>query len=250
MKRFHVMRCGLVLAAAAFAIAGGQAQENVMRPAATASPAVAPNFVAPAAFDFVALVPAPPAPGSLAAVAEIETILSVQAARTEADVAWAKLVEKDSVFNHAALFGAWFAKENLPALAVLFDKLGGDIRALDVASKKPFLRERPWKADARVEPCVQLPTSSSYPSGSAMQSYVWAAVLTDLWPEKRTELFARAQRAAWGRLIGGVHYPSDLTGGRMLAEAVVAELRKSAAFREELEKCRAELAAKRDGGRR
>ena len=34
-----------------------------------------------------------------------------------------------------------------------------------------------------------------------------AAVLSEVFPEKRAQLFERARYFAWGRIIGGVHFP-------------------------------------------
>ena len=96
-----------------------------------------------------------------------------------------------------------------------------------------------------MQPCVALPANDSYPSGHAYGAYLRAAVLAEIFPEKRAEIFDRARYVAWGRVIGGVHFPTDLEGGRRLAEAGFAELKKSATFRAALEKCRAEAAGLR-----
>ena len=216
--------------------------QNVMAPAAAAA-APAPRFLEPTALDFVKILPAPPAPGSLAAAADLETVLQVQASRTADDIAWAKLVEKDQVFLNASVLGVWFTKERLPAMAVLFDRIGSDVRALDPAMKKFFLRARPSRLDPRVQPCVQLPASDTYPSGAAVQAHAWAAVLAEIFPEHRAALEDRAHRAAWGRLVGGVHFPTDLEAGRIVAEAYVAALKQSADFRAAFERARAEIAA-------
>ena len=213
------------------------AQDNVMKPAAV----VATQFVRLAAFDFAALLPAPPPAGSLAARVDLEAVLQVQAWRTPEQIAWAKLVEKDQVFNHAAVLGAWFTSERLPLTAAFFTAIGDDLRAIDPVAKQPFLRARPWAVDSRVQPCVAQPASTSYPSGSATQSFVWAELLAELIPAKRDELLARAHRAAWGRVIGGVHFPSDVVAGEIVARAYLAEARKSAAFRAALERSRNEV---------
>jgi acid phosphatase (class A) len=59
---------------------------------------------------------------------------------------------------------------------------------------------------------------------------------------ERNELIARAERVAWGRVLGGIHFPSDTIGGRLMAEAVVGKMRSRASFRAAVEKCRAEAA--------
>ena len=70
---------------------------------------------------------------------------------------------------------------------------------------------------------------------------MWAEFLAELIPAKRDELLARAHRAAWGRVIGGVHFPSDVLAGETVARAYLAEARKSAAFRAALERSRNEV---------
>jgi acid phosphatase (class A) len=238
MRPFVVFVLSVVLAASS----AGLAQDNVMRAPKSATP-ILNRFVTIDALDFKAIVPTPPAAGSIAAQAELETLLQVQSWRTPDQVAWAKLVAADDVFNHAAIIGEWFNAERLPLTAALFKQIGDDMRAMDALAKKPFARPRPSAVEPRLRPCVNVPSSSSYPSGSALQALVWAEILAEAMPSKRTELIARAHRAAWGRVIGGVHYPSDLVTGRMLAEVYLTECRKSRAFQQAFAACRQELAA-------
>jgi acid phosphatase (class A) len=238
-----------LLAASAWTHATGTAvADNAVCPPATPtmgppSPQPAPHFVDPATIDFLKLLPPPPAASTMFAEAELEVVRQVQAARTPDEEEWAKVVDADCVFNLAGILGQWFRRENLPATDAFFKDLGDDIRAVDRASKAPFQRPRPFIVDPALQPCVRRPASPSYPSGSALQAYLWADLLAEIFPEKRAELTARAQRAAWGRVVGGVHYPSDLTAGRLLVPAFLAEGRKSAAFRAALDRCRAELLA-------
>jgi acid phosphatase (class A) len=67
-------------------------------------------------------------------------------------------------------------------------------------------------------------------------------VLAEIFPDKRDALLDRAHRAAWGRVLAGVHFPTDLIGGELMAEAIVAKLKESEAFRAAVEKCRTEAA--------
>ena len=63
-----------------------------------------------------------------------------------------------------------------------------------------------------------------------------------MFPDRRDALTAWAHKAAWGRIIGGVHYPSDDVGGQVLARALLAEFEKNPAFRAALERAKAEAA--------
>lgn len=237
-------RCAALLAAAfAVGVAGlpavqGAPAGNVMAPKAAAA---APVFVAPAAFDFEKILPPPPAPGSVAALADMESVLQAQVWRTAEQVVWAKAAEGDKVFNYAEILGPWFQAENLPVTAALFADLNADIGALDGAAKRSFTRQRPSVSDPRIQPCVRVPTSSSYPSGSALQAFVWAGVLGELVPARREALFARAHRVSWGRLLGGVHHPSDLVAGRLLAAEYLAACARNPAFAPRLEAARREI---------
>jgi acid phosphatase (class A) len=95
--------------------------------------------------------------------------------------------------------------------------------------------------EPRVEPCVAKPANDSYPSGHTASIFARAGVLAEIFPEKRTALFDFAHRAAWGRVYGGVHFPSDLVGGWTIAEAFVTEVRKNPGFQAEVAACRNEI---------
>jgi acid phosphatase (class A) len=83
----------------------------------------------------------------------------------------------------------------------------------------------------------------SYPSGHTTRFFLEAGMLSEMFPDKHDALFERAQKMAWGRVQGGVHYPTDLVGGRILAAAIVEELNANPAFDAALEKAKAEVEA-------
>ncbi len=201
------------------------------------------HFVQTDAFDFAKVMPAPPAPGSLADQADLNVVLQVQAWRTPEQVAWAKRTNIGDLFDFADILGEWFTEEELPVTAALLEDVDSDLYEGIRASKDFFARPRPFIADARVQPCLKRFKTASYPSGHTVSFFVEAGVLAEIFPDKRAELFEFAQSMAWGRVIGGVHYPTDLIGGRIFAAAIVEELKKSAVFRAELEKSRVEIMA-------
>jgi acid phosphatase (class A) len=240
MQRIASLILGLVIASL-LEPQPARAQDNLMKPAAGA-PAAA-HFISPGTIDLPRVVPAPPAPGSLGASADLAVVLQAQAWRTPEQIAWAKVVEKQTIVTlYGDLFGPWFTAENLPTVMKLMTDVADDVRPISEAAKKQYSRARPYVVDSRVKPCVEAPVNDSYPSGHALAEYLMAGFLTEIHPDRQADLFERAQRAAWGRIIGGVHFPTDLEGGRRLAAAVLVELKKSPAFRAALEKCRAELA--------
>lgn len=213
-----------------------------MTTAATTKPPVT-HFAGPKSIDCEKILTPPPAPGTLAGLADLEVVLQYQASRTPDQVTWAKIVDRNDLSLYADLLGNWFNKENLPVTAKFLTEVDEDRRAATDAVKKVYARLRPWMVDARVQPCVPKPTNESYPSGHTVSIFVRAAVLGEIMPEKKDELMAFAHRAAWGRIYGGVHFPTDIVGGMTLAGPFVTELKKSPAFQEMVEKSRAEMAA-------
>jgi acid phosphatase (class A) len=191
--------------------------------------------------DFATLLPKPPAPESIEGAADLDTVLQVQASRTREEIDWAKAMEKDDVFLNHTVVGGWFDPLRLPITAAFFRALSNDLKAVDAASKIPFNRPRPYQRDPRVKACVSLPSSSSYPSGSALQALVWAELLAELLPAKREALIARAHRAAWGRVIGGVHFPTDIEAGRRLVGPFLEACRRNPEFTSRLRAVREEF---------
>ncbi len=229
----------LLIVAGAPAAPGARAQENMMNAAAVAKGG---HFVAPAQFDIPKILPPPPAAGSLAERADITVVLAAQQWRTPEQVEWAKFIDKDNPFNHASVLGAWFTKDKLPVTAKFLADVTEDANAVGALTKAFYARARPSQLEPRVQPVVAVPTTASYPSGHVTRAFTWALVLAEIFPDQRAQLLERAHRAAWGRVLAGVHFPTDLIGGQLMAEAIVAELKKSEAFRAAVEKCRAEAA--------
>jgi acid phosphatase (class A) len=199
-------------------------------------------FVDPAAPVFASALPPPPAPGSLPALADLETVLQVQGDRTPAEIAWARRIERDTLYDFADVLGPWFTAKHLPFTAEFFAEAGRDLQAVSDLTKGRFARPRPPAVDPRVRPCVAVPASFSYPSGHSTRLMARALLLAEIFPERREELLAWAHRAAWSRIVGGVHFPTDDVGGRLLAEAFVAEVLKNPAARAAIARARAEAA--------
>lgn len=200
------------------------------------------HFAKPTSVDCAKTLPAPPAPGTLSARADLEAVLQAQAWRTPEHIAWAKRVDKNDPFMASDVLGSWFTKANLPLTAALLKDVDEDRHEITEVAKKLFARARPWVVDPSIEPCVPKPTNDSYPSGHTSSLFTRVGILAEIFPEKRKALFDFAHRAVWGRVYAGVHYPSDLVGGWMLAEPIVEQIKLSPAFQERLKQARAEVA--------
>ena len=61
----------------------------------------------------------------------------------------------------------------------------------------------------------------AYPSGHAMQPMVVALYYARKYPEHKSELVRGAKRCGYGRVIAGMHYPSDYDAGIELAKQLM-----------------------------
>ncbi|MBP7142879.1 MAG: phosphatase PAP2 family protein [Opitutaceae bacterium] len=192
------------------------------------------KFLGTGDLDVTKVIPAAPADNSLATAADVETVYQVQKRRTPEMIALANYFAEDSVFQYDAVIGAWFTASKLPRTAEFFLQIDSDRYAISSKGKQVWQRPRPPLLDSRIKPCVHLPKSGSYPSGHSTQAFLWANLLAEIFPEHRAALRERAELVAWSRIIGGVHYPTDITAGRMLGDRLAEEFLRRPAVREAL----------------
>lgn len=192
------------------------------------------------------LLPPPPPKGSLKDRADMQAVLTIQANRTPEQIAKAK---KDDHLNDAAfpfargIFGPAFTVERNPLCAALFRRVYQDFVQNLMPAKAFYGRPRPYEANSAVKPLLPPPEGDSYPSGHAMDSYLTAILLAQIVPEQRVALFEKAATNAQSRVIAGVHYPSDLEGGKLAASVLAARLLLNPQFQQDLQQARAEVRA-------
>ena len=66
-------------------------------------------------------------------------------------------------------------------------------------------------------------------------------VLSNMVPEKRAEIMARAAEYANNRVVGGVHYRSDIEAGRITGTVIAARLQTRDDFNQAFEAAKSEL---------
>lgn len=191
--------------------------------------------------DVTALIPPAPAGDSLTTAADLEVVYQLQQRRTPEQLALASLYVADSVFNFQPIIGPWFTAANLPFTDEFFRQIYADRFAITTRGKKVWQRPRPPLLDPRIHAAIDLPSSGAYPSGHATQTFLWIGLLSEIFPEHRAALRARAELVAWSRVVGGVHYPSDIVAGRMLGDKLVDEFLRVPAVRGALERVKAEV---------
>lgn len=175
---------------------------------------------APAA---TALAPFPP-PGSEEGKADLAIVLWLQRTRTAADVARARAEVEVGLETFAEALGPGFDAVAHPRTRALLGEVGERTRRAVGEEKRRFRRPRPYDADPRVSPAVDRERSFSYPSGHAARGVVFARILAELAPARREALVEVGLRVGHDRVVGGVHYPSDVTAGQRLGDALAAAL--------------------------
>ena len=86
-------------------------------------------------------------------------------------------------------------------------------------------RDRPPSVVLDPEPLMEVPTTSSFPSGHAATGFACAYVLARIAPRFAVPLFVLAAGVAVSRVYVGVHYPLDVLVGATLGLAVAIALR-------------------------
>lgn len=203
-------------------------------------PAPPKPYALDAALDLVTLLPPPPAAGSAADKDDLARLLAIQAARSDAELALANADADASVFRFADVLGANFQAAQLPLTAALFGRLTKSVGVKVNPVKEHWNRPRPFLASDAVKP-QQRPDGATYPSGHGTLARLYAIVLADLLPDQRRLIFERADRFARGRLVLGVHYPSDVEAGAIAAAVIAAELRRQEEFRRDFAAAKDEL---------
>ncbi|WP_243438227.1 acid phosphatase [Fundidesulfovibrio soli] len=202
--------------------------------------AAKPHFLPAGSLDLVAVLPPPPADGSPRNKAELKELLHLQRTRTPAMIAFALEDVTRSPFRFADVLGPEFNKQNLPGVEEFFVAVLEDVSLQVDPPKQHWNRLRPFLLDPMIEPCLPQPASASYPSGHSAFGHLAAIVLSAMVPEKAEALAKRGEAFARNRLIGGVHYPSDVAAGAEAAKIIAKALFENPEFKKAFQEAKAQ----------
>jgi acid phosphatase (class A) len=199
------------------------------------------NYISNSAVNLRNVVPDPPAPGTSAGRADLDAVIAAQAARTTASIMQAQADRKRSIKAFADAIGGSFSSGQFPLTTELLDDAVDDARGIMSQSKAIWRRERPFRLDRSIMPCVKEPETASYPSSHATSGYLMGLLLAGMLPERAGAIRSRADEFANGRLVCGVHFPTDISAGRRAAEAIVVRLKADPQFSKDYAAARSEF---------
>ena len=224
------------------AICAADEQMMAVTPVATPDAAKATSYLPPGQPDAALLLASPPLPGSPEQAADMAEVVAVHAACTTNEAAVAFAEKKFSIFTFTSVIGDFFQPGKFPKTEAFFQRVQTDAELVTDASKDFFRRPRPFTVNPALA-TGKMEKSFSYPSGHSTEGTVLALVLADLFPDHKDAILAEGRSIGWHRVLIARHYPTDIHAGRMLAQAIVRELKASAAFRQDFAEAKAEIAA-------
>jgi acid phosphatase (class A) len=204
----------------------------------------------------LALIPSPPAEGSVAfALDEEVSRKSIElrgTPRWELAAKDAELMFPEAAGTFSCALGIPITEKDTPHLYMLLRRTLADAGLSTYTAKNKYQRKRPFMKNK--EPiCTPdeeelLMKDGSYPSGHTAIGWAWALILTEIAPDRADAILARGRAFGESRSICNVHWHSDVVEGRFMGSAAVARLHTDPAFRAEIEAAKAELAAVRAKG--
>jgi acid phosphatase (class A) len=193
--------------------------------------------------DLLQILPPPPAAGSATDQADVAAVIAAQKDADAARIALAQHDVDESVFvMFTATLGDKFVTGNLPIATLFFDRVGQSEDDTVDPAKTQYGRVRPYLAHADdIKPLVKATKSQSYPSGHTTRVTMMAILLGDMLPEKKAEIWARAREYAHSRVVGGMHYPTDIDAGVIAGTAMATTMLADPAFRADFAAAKAEV---------
>jgi acid phosphatase (class A) len=195
--------------------------------------------------DTTVFIPPPPEANGALELAERAVVRGPWTAARRQQALEDNAIDPFAAFD--SVLGPNFTGANFPATTRLLDRVGRAAGFAGDPAKFVYRRVRPFVSDSAITPCIpaddRLRASFSYPTGHGALGLGWALVLAELVPSRADAIIERGRDFGWSRIVCGVHYPSDLGAGHLVAAAAVARLHADPDFQREFAAAQTELAA-------
>ena len=203
--------------------------------------------------DSLALLPPPPAAGSVQAQADLQAHRQAQEQRQTPR--WT-VAAQDAALNYPNLVKHFSCAMALPLgtdatphLNMLLRRSMLDAGLATYRAKDHYNRQRPFVAlgESTCTPAEEskLAKDGSYPSGHASLGWAAGLILISLSPERNDALLQRAYAYGQSRQVCGVHWQSDVDAGRLIGAATVARLQANPVFSAQAQLAAQEIKAAR-----
>ena len=216
--------------------------------------AVQPYFSTQELPDLIKCLPAPPAFDSPEFANDV---VRYQWGKTQRlDSERAAIAQRDAVWSYEALFaefnipfGLIISRTETPEIWKLLETSLVTTDQMRVAPKAYYHRLRPFEMynEHLLSPETESEVrgEGSYPSGHTARGWVTALLLAEINPARADTIFARGWMYGESRVIEGAHWQSDVDASRVAASIGYAALQSSPAFREQMERAKAEFVRKK-----
>jgi len=215
-----------------------------------------PSYLPLSELTFMNLLPPFPVVGGEEDKADVATLTWWR--RPVDDPRW-KLAKEDAKISYSRFEGAYGApidEAHAPLLVHLLKSTLNDVFFATGLAKHYYHRQRPFERLGWTQVCwEQGPDGKikgddmSYPSGH--NAYAWSTVLTlsAVAPELEQKLLARGVEYGESRMVCGVHYPTDVQGGKLVASSVFFKLQAVPAYQRDLRCAREERSVAQKSGK-
>jgi acid phosphatase (class A) len=136
------------------------------------------------------------------------------------------------------------SEEATPALYRIMWKTRSDGGLVTYSAKRFYRRARPFMVNLlpSLTPWEEelLSQDGSYTSGHTAIGWIWALILTELFPRQAEAILERGWQFGISRNICNVHWHSDVVSGRLCGASVVQRLYANRDFLKDLNEARSE----------
>ena len=190
----------------------------------------------------VQLLPAPPQPGSPEQTFDLAEVNLAHRGLAKADETPLSS-EKHVYFTaFADAIGSAFQTNRFPRTEAFLRRVLEDTDIEVNAGKELWKRPRPYLVDTNLLMEGEAEKlSGSYPSGHSTRATVLALILAEMFPERCEAILTRGREIGWHRVVLAKHYPTDIYAGRVLAQAIVLQLKLKRNFRHDFKDAQAEI---------